>query len=164
MTEVSTRLPQLAENAIQFICDETLGACSRKRPDMMWDFGVMVIWLEINEHQHNTYPPKCEADRRNQIWQDIGNCPAPLIEFNPDEYEDLNGRKHGGMFYQKRTSGGDKRLRPNREEFEWRRQALVQRLQKALEDIQPNRVDTSGGIEQRFLFHTPSIQSTFSLQ
>jgi len=164
LTEVSARLPVLAENAIQFTCDETLGACSRKRPDMMWDFGVMVIWLEINEDQHMAYDPRCETDRRNQIWQDIGNRPALLIEFNPDEYEDVDGRRHRGMFSEKRTSRGEKRLQPNKEEFERRMRQLVQELLQALEDIQSNRVDLSGGINQRFLFYTPSIESKYRLQ
>ena len=164
LTEVSSRLPELAKKSIQFTCDETLGACSRKRPDMMWDFGAMVIWLEINERQHNTYSPRCEADRRNQIWQDIGNRPALLIEFNPDEYEDDNGREHRGMFSEKRTSRGEKRLRPNADEFERRMQRLVEELCQGLRRIEDTRSDNiSDGIEQRFLFYTPSVESKFRL-
>jgi len=166
-TEVNARLPELAETAIRFTCDEALGGCSRKRPDMLWDFGTAVLWLEVNERQHETYAPQCEADRRNQIWQDIDNRPALLIEFNPDEYED-DGGKHQGMFYAKRTPGGEKKLRPNPEEFERRMGQLVQELGQALEDIRSiglrDGTNDWDGIKQRFLFYTPSIESTFRLQ
>jgi hypothetical protein len=92
LAEVNSRLPQLMESAVEYSCDRTLGACSKKRPDMVWDFATVVLWLEINEYQHQTYPPQCEIDRRHQIWEDLDCRPTVLIELNPDEYTDPLGR------------------------------------------------------------------------
>ena len=160
-TGVDARLPELAENAIKITCDETLGACSMKRPDMMWDFGWLVIWIEINERQHQTYDPTCEKDRRYQIWEDIACRPALLIEFNPDEYDDLAGKTHPGMFRDKRLSGGERRVVPNGAEFDRRMDALVQLVQKGLDDFKSGAVHD--GIKQEFLFYTPSVESQYSM-
>ena len=75
----------------------------------------MVLWLEVNEHQHATCDPRREWDRCNQIWEHFGCRPALVIEFNPDSYESAAGDVVGGMFREKRTSTDGRRLWPTAE-------------------------------------------------
>ena len=75
----------------------------------------MVLWLEVNEHQHATCDPRREWDRRTEIWERFGCRPALVIEFNPDSYESAAGDVVGGMFREKRTSTDGRRLSPTAE-------------------------------------------------
>ena len=161
LAEVDRRLPILSTLAIEFRCDQALGACSKKRPDMVWDFGVLVLWLEINEHQHATYDSRCEVDRRYQIWRDLDCRPTLLVEFNPDEYTDTDGYQHRSMFRTKRTGSGEKRLSPVQGEFAQRIERLVDVLTKALEAVRIGRL--WDGVHQEFMFYTPSVRSQFEM-
>jgi hypothetical protein len=60
--------------------------CSRKRPDLILDLGNLVIIIEIDENQHNTYDCSCENKRIMQLSQDVQHRPIVFIRFNPDEY------------------------------------------------------------------------------
>ena len=62
--------------------------CSRKRPDLIADFGYFVMTIEADEHQHDTYDTTCEHRRLMELSQDVGHRPMVMIRFNPDSYED----------------------------------------------------------------------------
>ena len=62
--------------------------CSRKRPDLIADFGYFVMMIEVDEHMHQTYDTTCEHRRLMELSQDIGHRPMVMIRFNPDSYED----------------------------------------------------------------------------
>lgn len=75
-----------------FITDKSItDGCSRKRPDILVDFGEFVLIIEIDENQHTSY--SCENKRLCQLSQDIGHRPLVMIRFNPDEYIDENNSK-----------------------------------------------------------------------
>ena len=69
------------------------GGCSQKRPDLFLDMGSHVINVEIDENKHSSYDCICENKRMMEISQDIGGRPIIFIRFNPDGYEDVNGKK-----------------------------------------------------------------------
>ena len=60
--------------------------CSRRRPDLLADFGYFVIIVEIDENQHTTYDNSCENKRLMELSQDVGHRPIVFIRFNPDDY------------------------------------------------------------------------------
>lgn len=66
--------------------------CSKKRPDFTIDCGHSVIVLEVDEHQHTSYPCDCEDLRMIQIHQEYGGLPAVFIRYNPDSYINHLGR------------------------------------------------------------------------
>ena len=58
--------------------------CSRRRPDLLADFGEFVICIEVDENKHEGY--SCENRRIMEISQDIGHRPLIILRFNPDAY------------------------------------------------------------------------------
>ena len=58
--------------------------CSRRRPDIMTDFGSHVVIIEVDEEKHESY--MCETKRDVQLWQDVGERNIVFIRFNPDAY------------------------------------------------------------------------------
>lgn len=61
--------------------------CSKKRPDLLFDFGDQVVIVEIDENQHRDYECSCENKRLMELSQDIGHRPLVFIRFNPDSYK-----------------------------------------------------------------------------
>ena len=66
--------------------------CSKRRPDILADFGTHLIMVEVDENQHNQYETTCENRRMMELSQDVGHRPIVLLRFNPDEYK-VNGQK-----------------------------------------------------------------------
>lgn len=66
--------------------------CSRRRPDVLIDFGDQVICIEIDENMHESYDCSCENKRLMEISQDIGHRPLVFIRFNPDSYLNEKGK------------------------------------------------------------------------
>jgi len=65
------------------------GGCSRRRPDLLMDFGYQVIIIEIDENQHtgeNYGDCSCENKRMMLLSQDVGHRPIVFMRFNPDDY------------------------------------------------------------------------------
>lgn len=67
------------------------GGCSKRRPDISFDFGSHVIIIEVDEHEHQDY--SCENKRIMEIFHDHGDRPMVVIRFNPDAYVDQAGTK-----------------------------------------------------------------------
>jgi hypothetical protein len=74
--------------------------CSRRRPDVMIDFGAFVLIVEIDEDQHQTYDPSCENRRTMELSTDIGHRPLVIVRFNPDAYTKANGERVTSCFGQ----------------------------------------------------------------
>ena len=60
--------------------------CSRRRPDLLADFGDFIIIVEIDENQHINYDDYCENKRLMELSKDVGHRPIVFIRFNPDRY------------------------------------------------------------------------------
>lgn len=58
----------------------------RSRPDIIYDCGTHYIVLEIDEHQHDSYPCQCEINRMINITQVIG-MKTIFIRYNPDSFK-----------------------------------------------------------------------------
>ena len=63
-----------------------IDGCSKRRPDLLADFGEFIIIIEIDENQHTTYDTICENKRLMELSVDVGHRPIVFIRFNPDEY------------------------------------------------------------------------------
>jgi len=66
--------------------------CSKKRPDILINFGDYVLIVEIDENQHREYDCSCENKRLMELSQDVGHIPIVFIRFNPDDYT-VDGNK-----------------------------------------------------------------------
>lgn len=67
--------------------------CSKRRPDILADFGTHLVIIEIDENRHNDYDCSCENKRLMELSQDLNHRPIVVIRFNPDDYKDENGKK-----------------------------------------------------------------------
>ena len=67
------------------------GGCSRRRPDIMADYGAFVLVVEVDENQHAHYDASCENKRTMQLFLDVGNRPLAIVRFNPDGFVDRSG-------------------------------------------------------------------------
>ncbi len=75
-----------------WVCDKRiLDGCSLRRPDFQVDFGSHVLFIEVDENQHEPY--SCENKRIMQLSQDIGHRPSVFVRFNPDSYKEEDGSK-----------------------------------------------------------------------
>lgn len=82
-----------------------VGGCSRRRPDILLDFGDQVIIVEVDENQHKQYETTCENKRLMQLSQDIDHRPLVFIRFNPDSYKDNNDKTIKSCFQISKTTG-----------------------------------------------------------
>jgi hypothetical protein len=84
----------LLENEIEqkmFSYDKTIdSACTKKRPDIVYDCGTHFVIIEIDENQHRYYD--CEEKRILEITQACG-MPCIFIRYNPDQFVDNRGIK-----------------------------------------------------------------------
>ena len=72
---------------VDWIADKSIsGGCSRRRPDLLADFGNKCVIIEIDENQHTDYECICEHKRIMEISQDVGHREIVFIRFNPDKY------------------------------------------------------------------------------
>jgi len=70
-----------------WVCDKTIkDGCSRRRPDLLCDFGNQVLIVEVDENQHTDYDTTCETVRLEQISEDVQYRSVIFIRFNPDAY------------------------------------------------------------------------------
>ncbi len=84
---VKTEFPELLWTADKVVS----GGCSRRRPDLLADFGSHALIVENDENQHVDYDCSCQNKRIMELSQDLGHRPIVFIRFNPDEYES-NGK------------------------------------------------------------------------
>jgi hypothetical protein len=135
-------------------CDKRVtDGCSKRRPDLLADFGSHVIIVEIDEYQHTDYDTTCEEQRLNELYQDLQFRPIVFIRFNPDSYLNEAGEKLSSCW----KAGKDGLLRINpKKAREWK-----ERLCKLLEQVEfysKNKpIDTVKIIE---LFYNLNILNT----
>lgn len=68
-----------------------LQGCSKRRPDIFFDFPTHCVIVEIDEFQHRGYEDSCECARLCEIVSAVGGRPVTVIRFNPDSVRH-NGR------------------------------------------------------------------------
>ena len=80
--------------ALTLVTDKKIAdGCSRRRPDILIDFGEQVLCVDIDENMHISYDCSCEHKRLMEISQDIGHRPLVFLRFNPDAYLDGKGKR-----------------------------------------------------------------------
>jgi hypothetical protein len=84
---LQTTFPHLTLTADKKVED----GCSRRRPDVLIDFGDQVLCVEVDENMHITYDCSCENKRLMEISKDIGHRPLVFLRFNPDSYKNEKG-------------------------------------------------------------------------
>jgi hypothetical protein len=85
----------LLANNIQFIHDKMLEGpiCGRERPDFQIDCGSHFVYIEVDEHQHESYACECEQTRMINLAH-VRQTPVHFIRYNPDLYEPVKGQKY----------------------------------------------------------------------
>lgn len=63
---------------------KVLNGCSRKRPDIFFEFAMHVVIVDIDESQHRFYNEICECARLNEIVNGVGGKSVIFIRYNPD--------------------------------------------------------------------------------
>ena len=84
----------LEANGIQFIHDKILEgtSCGRERPDFQIDCGSHFVYVEVDEHQHQSYACECEQTRMINLVE-VRRIPVRFIRYNPDYYEPIKGQR-----------------------------------------------------------------------
>jgi hypothetical protein len=79
---------------LQFVHDRILEgtACGRERPDFQFDCGTHFVYVEVDEHQHQTYACECEQTRMVNLVH-VRGMPVRWIRYNPDVYEPISGQR-----------------------------------------------------------------------
>jgi hypothetical protein len=77
-----------------FVHDKMLEGtgCGRERPDFQFDCETHFVYLEVDEHQHDTYACECEQTRMINLVE-VRGMPVRWIRYNPDMYESLKGQR-----------------------------------------------------------------------
>ena len=66
--------------------------CGRERPDFQFDCGTHFVYVEVDEHQHQSYACECEQGRMINLVH-VRGMPVRWIRYNPDVYEPANGQR-----------------------------------------------------------------------
>ena len=69
----------------------SVSTCSKYRPDFVIDYKYFYIIIEVDEHQHKSYPKECDRIRMIQLHNDYGGIPLIFIRYNPDNYKNHLG-------------------------------------------------------------------------
>ena len=80
---------------IKYIHDRMLEGtmCGRERPDFQIDCGMHFVYVEVDEHQHNSYACECEQTRMYNLVE-VRGIPVRWIRYNPDIYEPKTGQSN----------------------------------------------------------------------
>jgi hypothetical protein len=84
----------LSVAGIKFVHDKMLEGtnCGRERPDFQIDCGTHFVYVEVDEHQHNSYACVCEQTRMINLVE-VRGIPVRFIRYNPDAYEPIKGQR-----------------------------------------------------------------------
>jgi hypothetical protein len=78
---------------ITFIHNKILesSSCGKERPDFQIDCGTHFLYIEVDEHQHQSYLCECEQIRMINLVESRG-MPVSFIRYNPDSYKVIKGQ------------------------------------------------------------------------
>jgi hypothetical protein len=115
--------------------------CSRRRPDILIDFGDQVLCIEVDENMHIVYDCSCENKRLMELSRDIGHRPLVFLRFNPDSYTNEQGRRVNspwgfdglGLSVVKRMAEWERRLTTLKEHVQY---WIEHRTEKTVEVIE----------------------------
>lgn len=84
----------LTAAGITFVHDKMLEGtlCGRERPDFQIDCITHFVYVEVDEHQHDTYACECEQTRMINLVE-VRGMPVRWIRYNPDIYESRKGQR-----------------------------------------------------------------------
>jgi hypothetical protein len=104
-----------------WIQDKTIeDGYSRKRPDLLCNFGFHVMIIEIDEHSHRKYNNMDENKRIMLLSHDLSYQPIVLIRFNPDDYINEHGKLITSCWTLKKVSKKIKKMELKKtKEQEW---------------------------------------------
>lgn len=135
-------------NSLEFSLDKSIGGCSAKRPDMFIELYTHVIVVEIDENQHKSKDyTSCDTAREVVLLNDVAERPCVFLRFNPDSYNDSDGKHHKSCF--KFNKSGICVLH-DKVEFDERIRQLFSRIIYHTENVPPKL------ITKEFLFYDKS--------
>jgi hypothetical protein len=121
LAEVQRQLPELGDFFVLWDCPID-GGCSGKRPDMLFDFGIGCLVIEVDEDGHRYEDPSCRNKRMCEIFKDLAERPIVFVRINPDKYG-----TRSPMF---RMTPKLRQLKCNEIEFQYRMEKLVEEIKK----------------------------------
>jgi hypothetical protein len=121
LAEVQRQLPELEDFFVLWDCPID-GGCSGKRPDMLFDFKIGCLVIEIDEDAHRYEDPTCRNKRMCEIFNDLAERPIVFVRINPDKYG-----TRSPMFRMTPKSG---QLKCNETEFQFRMEKLIEEIKK----------------------------------
>jgi hypothetical protein len=121
LAEVQRQLPELEDFFVLWDCPID-GGCSNKRPDMLFDFKIGCLVIEIDEDAHRYEDLTCRNKRMCEIFEDLAERPIVFIRFNPDKYG-----TRSPMF---RMTAKTHQLKCNETEFQFRMEKLIEEIKK----------------------------------
>ena len=115
------------------------GICHKLRPDFLFDVGVRMVILEVDENSHHSYPSECELARMFDISQSLG-MQTIFIRFNPDDYT-IDGVKQSVPVFER-----------------W------QQLRDALDWAMGNFDEEVPFLTVKYLFYDDCVEQTFAIE
>jgi len=114
--------------------------CSKRRPDLLLDYGSNAIIVEIDEYQHKDYDSTCENKRIMELSQDLQHKPITFIRFNPDSYKNNDNKLVQSCW---RTNKLGVYMIPKSKEAEWveRIKTLCDKIQYCIDNPSEKTVD-----------------------
>jgi EsV-1-7 cysteine-rich motif len=93
--EVVNFIKQEFEEQHDITTDKTVGGCSKRRPDILIELYLKKhnIIVEIDECAHRSYDTTCENKRTCELYQDLAYKKLVIIRFNPDSYDNEEGKR-----------------------------------------------------------------------
>lgn len=89
-----------------WVCNKKIqDGISKKRPDLLCDFGSHILIVEIDEHGHKNYKNIDEGNRMLDLLVDTGLRSIVCIRFNPDSYTKANGLRMGSCWSKNKGTG-----------------------------------------------------------
>ena len=78
----------------KFVHDKILESkkCGMERVDYQFECGTHLVYVEVDENQHQSYACECEQGRMINLVEQRG-MPVRWIRYNPDVYEPMKGQR-----------------------------------------------------------------------
>jgi hypothetical protein len=127
LAELQRQMPELEDFFVLWDCP-IKGGCSNRRPDMLYDFGIAYLVIEIDEDAHRYEDESCRNKRMCEIYQDLEHSPIVFVRINPDKCE----TRELSMFTLTQKT---RKFKCNEEEFEYRMRELYRCVKEFYDSV-----------------------------
>jgi hypothetical protein len=68
------------------------GGINSEEKEIGFDFGIYIVFVEVDENRHKSYCELGEINRMKNIYMNEGGIPILFIRYNPDNFKDNNNK------------------------------------------------------------------------